>query len=170
MEEIIISIDSDLLEKFEIALKLNGDKKERVLEEYIKQYSSDSFSRAAGHLRMSQTREKKREDEMNYGKAISRIPKWAMNPNQLNHKILRAFLQLEKEKHIVTYDDLENRCSDKVNHSDVYVQKFYGNYTSMKTDAANSHGKVFVENDSKIITIWETVDSAVRLYQHSFLR
>ena len=54
-------------------------------------------------------------------KAIRRIPDWAAAPNQNNHRIIRAFLQLQKERGFVCRPELEARCQDPEGHADVYV-------------------------------------------------
>lgn len=98
-----------------------------------------------------------------YGK----IPDWAAAPNQNNHRIIRAFLQLQKERGFVCRPELEARCQDPEGHADVYVRDFRGNFTSMKTDAGKSHGKVF-RDDGYNITICTEVLATLEQYRSLF--
>jgi hypothetical protein len=91
-------------------------------------------------------------------KAIRRIPRWAKNPSQINHKILRAFLKLQAENGSVTVLALRQRCSD-IN--------FPSHYASMKTDHGNSHGKVFEESNG-YVTIWDVVQPTIEKYRKYF--
>jgi len=102
------------------------------------------------------------------GKAVDRIPKWAMSPDQNNHKIIRAYLQIQAENGRVNRPELEERCQDNKAHSDVFVRDFRGNFASMKTDKGKSHGKVFID-DGYNITIWERVIDALEKYRSHFL-
>lgn len=100
-------------------------------------------------------------------KAIRKIPDWAAAPNQNNHRIIRAFLQLQKERGFVCRPELEARCQDPEGHADVYVRDFRGNFTSMKTDAGKSHGKVF-RDDGYNITICTEVLATLEQYRSLF--
>ena len=95
-----------------------------------------------------------------WGKAIHRIPRWSRNPQQNNHKILRAFFELKQEIGNVTLDALRRRCSDPSGHPNTYVPHFDNNFSQMKSDNGNSHGKVFEEHDG-YITIWERYTSEI---------
>ena len=75
---------------------------------------------------------------------LSRIGRWASRPQQFNHKIVRAFLQLERNGD-VEYSTLKMHCTEIL-----HVPGFDGHYASMKTDAGNSHGKVFFNEGSKV--------------------
>lgn len=107
--------------------------------------------------------------QINDGKANGKIPKWAVAPSQNNHRIIRAYLQLLEEHGRVTRPELERRCQSPNEHPDVYVSDFYGNFTSMKTDKGNSHGKVFTD-DGYNIGIWEIVEDTVEKYRSLFLK
>jgi hypothetical protein len=75
---------------------------------------------------------------------LDRIQMWANKPNQYNHKIIRAYLELSK-KGDVDLNKLERKCSDKNHRPELFVPRFKGNFASMKTDKGNAHGKVFYE-------------------------
>lgn len=115
-------------------------------------------------------RQPRQEREMpwdNWGKAIQRIPRWARNPQQYNHKILRAFFELQQELGRVTLDALRGRCSDPAGHPETYVPHFDNNYTQMKFDNGNSHGKVFEERDG-FITLWDRINDTLMRYRDYF--
>ncbi|MBR4201845.1 MAG: hypothetical protein IKQ91_11380 [Oscillospiraceae bacterium] len=102
-----------------------------------------------------------------WGKANKRIPRWARNPQQNNHKILRAFFELKRELGNVTIDALRSRCSDPTGHPNTYVPHFDNNFSQMKFDNGNSHGKVFEEHDG-YITIWDRISDTLQKYRDYF--
>ena len=117
-----------------------------------------------------QQRQSQRSDYFSeWGKAIHRIPRWARNPQQNNHKILRAFFELKQEIGNVTIDALRRRCSDPAGHPNTYVPHFDNNYSQMKFDNGNSHGKVFEERDG-FVTIWDHINDTLMKYRDYFLR
>jgi len=86
-------------------------------------------------------------------KVLRKLPKWAMNPNQINTKILKLFL------------DLESSGEDKITESLLMEQyrdhaEFLRNFNQMKMISPKNHGKVFDVKDGRI-TIWEPVLEAV---------
>lgn len=89
---------------------------------------------------------------------INRIQLWAKRPNQVNHKIIKAFLELEN-KGDVHLHDLRETCSSK--DSRYLVDKFDENYASMKSDAGNSHGNVFYD-DKGIVFIHSRVRDEIK--------
>ena len=140
-DEFIITLDVDLKSKFEIALQLNNENREVVLEKLVRSYVSRTFAQAAAAYEETSTILPKENDEYYYGKAIHRIPKWAKKQGQINHKIIRAFLQLSQNG-TVTYSALANYCNDKEEHADVYIPTFSSNFAQMKFDGDKSLGKV----------------------------
>lgn len=73
----------------------------------------------------------------------------------------------KKERGFVCRPELEARCQDPEGHADVYVRDFRGNFTSMKTDAGKSHGKVF-RDDGYNITICTEVLATLEQYRSLF--
>ena len=92
---------------------------------------------------------------------INRIKLWAHRPHQYNHKIIMAYLHLDKNG-TVRLNDLKTFCSNKSN-SHYFVEKFDGHYASMKTNKGNSHGKVFYDKNG-IVYIWPIVREEIKAY------
>lgn len=160
------TITSDLDEKFKIALQLNRENVDDVLEKMIMQYISTSFSRAS-HAYNPVLKCLDNAINVDTGKANNRIPKWALKPHQNNHKIIRAYFKLERKMGVVTFDYLEKMCNDEKEYPDIYVRDFRGNFAQMKIDAPKSHGKVFEVNDG-VITIWPKVKETLMEHKKYF--
>ena len=88
---------------------------------------------------------------------LSRIRLWGSKPQQINHKIVRAFLQLERNG-AVEYSNLRRHCTETL-----HISGFDGHYASMKTDAGNAHGKVFFNEGSRV-KMWDRVRKEVDLH------
>lgn len=162
-----VSLSTDLIEKFEIAIKLNGENRKDIIEKLMMQYISSSFSRMSHEYN---PRNKYEEENINpdSGKAKKRIPKWALKPQQNNHKIIKAFLLLRNEKYNVKLDELESRCSNIAEFPETFVRDFRGNFAQMKIDSPKSHGKVF-EVENGIVVIWSEVEKILDDYKSYFL-
>jgi hypothetical protein len=78
---------------------------------------------------------------------LSRIRLWANRPQQINHRIIRAYLSLERNGE-VELSALRQYCTENL-----HISNFDAHYASMKTDAGNAHGKVFFNEGSKV-KIW----------------
>jgi len=91
---------------------------------------------------------------------LGRIKLWAKRHNQINHKIVAAFINLE-QKGDVKRREFKALCSDAVRHKKYYVTNFEGHFASMKSDHGNSHGKVFYEH-GEFVKIWEPVWSEIQ--------
>lgn len=85
---------------------------------------------------------------------LSRIKRWAVQPHQINHKIVRAFLDMESNGE-VERSNLRRYCTDIL-----HVLHFDGNFAQMKTDAGNAHGKVFFDEGLKV-KMWNRVRKEV---------
>lgn len=126
---------------------------------------ADSAAQAQNRSAVNQSRIPRTEWE--WGKAINRIPRWARNPQQNNHKILRAFFELKHEIGNVTLEALRRRCSEPNEHPNTYVPHFDNNFSQMKFDNGNSHGKVFEEHNG-YITIWDRISDTLQKYRDFF--
>lgn len=171
-----IVLDSELLEKFKLALILNKEQEELAIENMIKKYVTESFLNATKE--MTSIKEKKSKDTYygnhldanspKYGKANKKIPIWAHRKYQNNHKIIKAFFQIENEEGIVRLDELKKRCTNQTQYPDTFCSDFAGNFAAMKSDSSNSHGKVFVVENAQV-KIWEVVDDVLKSYKKYFL-
>ena len=182
MKEITFRLPDELANKFELALQLTGANQDAVGEEFVRGYLARALQSAADEFRVPNAPKPnpqaqnqsagryQRSPRMvlpEWGKAINRIPRWARNPQQNNHKILRAFFELKQEFGNVTLDALRRRCSDPSGHPNTYVPHFDNNYSQMKFDNGNSHGKVFEEHDG-YITIWDRISDTLQKYRDFF--
>ena len=170
-KEIALSfnVDSDLAEKFELALMLNKEKSCDVITRLLIQYVSDSFSKASKAFTVQTTVRSNYlvDEDINYAKANRKIPTWARKPQQNNHRIIKAFFEIEEEMGLVTVEALAERCSNPTDFPDTFSSDFKGNFAQMKTDASNSHGKVFVVNDD-IVEIWDEIKKVLMENKHLF--
>lgn len=193
MKELKFNLPDELANKFELAVQLTGDNRDALAEEFVRNYLAKALQSAANEFRTpepqtqtdqqgtakttppppaqntaSDSQETRQDTWQEWGKAIKRIPRWARNPQQNNHKILRAFFELKQELGNVTIDALRHRCSDPTAHPNTYVPHFDNNYSQMKFDNGNSHGKVFEERDG-YITLWDRISDTVQRYRDYFL-
>ena len=195
MKEIRFNLPDALADKFELALQLTGDSRDRIAEQFVRSYLATALQSAADEFRQADSTAQservatpppsakqpdpprgvpnhQRQAEQNasdeQGKANHRIPRWAKNPQQNNHKILRAFFELQREMKEVTIDALRRRCSDPVDHPDTYVPHFDNNFSQMKFDNGHSHGKVFEEHDG-FVGVWDRISDTLQRYRDYFL-
>ena len=88
---------------------------------------------------------------------LYKIELWSKKPNQINHKIIVAFLELEKVG-LVNISQLKKHCTEKLG-----IRTFNSNFAQMKNDNSNSHGKVFYV-ERTIVKIWEKPRSKINKY------
>lgn len=74
---------------------------------------------------------------------LNRIEKWAKSPQQINHKIISVYLELEKNGDV--YKEVLEKACKKFG-----IEKFNQNFSNMKTDSGNSHGYIFDETDGRV--------------------
>ena len=102
-----------------------------------------------------ETDEKIDIDEVN--KVNRRLKLWARKPNQINSKILNAFLRLERSGITkITETDLRNELSKE--------KSFESNFSQMKIIAKKNHGKVF-EQYGESISLWNPIVAGIREYE-----
>ncbi len=103
-----------------------------------------------------ETTEKSDIDEAN--KVNRRLKLWAKRPNQINSKILNAFLKLERSgATTITEIDLINELPEE--------KSFTSNFSQMKIIAEKNHGKVF-EQYGDNISLWTPVVAGIREYEN----
>lgn len=93
---------------------------------------------------------------------LHRIKNVAKKPHQYNHKIISAYLSLETNG-AASLKELKSLCSDNALHPKYFVKTFDTNYAQMKTDAGNSHGKIFYEN-GQLVKVWPRVRAEIERY------
>ena len=91
-------------------------------------------------------------------KVEHRLKLWANRPHQINHRILRKWLELDEKGFEIT----EGMLADEIVKAglDGGYNSFYTNFAQMKTIADRNHGKVFDLEDGLVI-IWSPVRGAV---------
>ena len=164
------NIDPEVSEKFTLALMLNKEDADAILEKLMSQYISESFSKASKAF--SPIEEKKKvspyASNEDFGKANRKIPGWARKPQQNNHRIIKAFFELMEESGAVTVDELNERCSNADEYPETFVTDFKGNFAQMKTDFSNSHGKVFITNGDDV-EIWDEIKDVLMANKKYFV-
>lgn len=163
-KDVTFNIDSDVYEKYSLALALSREEENDAIETYMRAYIAKSFERVSQEYYPKTSKTISREDF--FGKAEQRIPIWALKPDQYNHKIIRAYFTAVDMAGEATITMLERLCSDK-SHPELYVPTFKNNYSQMKIDGSKSHGKVFEDNGEKV-WIWSEIENTLMKYKSRF--
>ena len=166
IKNISFTIDSDVYEKFNIALALSGETSDEAADACLRWYIAQVFGNASKEYTPRATRTINSNEKDFYGKAIQRIPMWALKPNQYNHKIIKVYFMSVDIAGEATLNMMERLCSDR-EHPDLYVPTFKNNYSQMKLDGPKSYGKVF-EDDGDRVWIWDEVEETLMNYKNSF--
>jgi hypothetical protein len=95
-------------------------------------------------------------DSKEINKVNRKLKKWAKSPNQINSKILNAFLRLERSGVSVITESGLKEISD--------VSTFENNFIQMKVIAENNHCKVFEQYGDEV-TLWKPIIPYVREYE-----
>jgi hypothetical protein len=94
-------------------------------------------------------------------KVQKRVPRWFKNPNQINAKILLAYMELLGDNNSVSYYKLETSCRS--------LETFKNNYIQMKSFGERNHAKVFTEIGS-LITLWEPTREYIKKEYVNFIK
>lgn len=121
-KKICFAVDSDIYEKFCLALNLTNESENVAIETCMRWYIAKSFEKASQEYN-PKAANRANESKDYYGKAIQRIPIWSLRPTQYNHKIIRAYFEAVDIAGEATLTMMERLCSDK-NHPDLYVPTF----------------------------------------------
>ena len=165
-KNISFSVDSDVYEKFNMALNLSGETVDDAGEACLCWYIAQAFGNASKEYTPRIAKQTDSGSKDFYGKALQRIPMWAMKPSQYNYKIIKAFFMAIDIAGEATLTMMERLCSDK-ERPDLFVPTFRNNYSQMKLDGPKSHGKVF-EDDGDRVWIWDEVEETLVKYKESF--
>lgn len=102
------------------------------------------------------------EENQEIEKVRDRVSSWFKNPQQINTRILLAYLSLSQKRNNITKELLEVECRR------CGVTTFQINYPQMKSIAEKNHAKVFDENGG-FITLWEPVSKFILREYEKFL-
>jgi len=90
-------------------------------------------------------------------KVRRRLKLWSGRQNQINSKILNAYLNLQRAgASVITEQDIRNELPGE--------QSFYTNFTQMKIIAERNHGKIFDQHGEQV-TIWKPISADVAEYE-----
>ena len=163
MKKIVsFTVDSDIYESFTNLINSMNKEEDNIVENLMESF----IEKRSCELKHNNTKIESDINNVYYGKAIQKIPSWALKPEQYNHKIIRAYFTAFELDEDVTVETMENICSDK-NYPKLYVPTFKSNYAQMKIDGIKSHGKVFEDNGCNVI-IWEPVKYVLMKYKAYF--
>jgi len=160
-KKITFNMDKAVHEKFTVALMLTGETQTAALEKCVKEYIAKVF------FTESEKFKKTTPLSTETPKAIKRIPRWAKNYDQINHKILRAYFLLSEQSDQITVFDMERMCLDQ-SRPDTYAPTFRNNYAQMKIETPKSTGKVFEELNG-FVTIWDRIEPTLLKYKEYFI-
>ena len=172
-KQLTISVDENVLVRFNMALQLNNHIADDVCERLLKTYISESFSKEAMAYSTSQVSADTIQNVQKnafYGKAINQIENWAKRPSQVCYKIIRAYLQMANEQKYVRYDDLVARFSNDKEYPDIFIENFKENFEQLNVDSEKSHGKIFSQDENGNISIWDFVRDEILKHRDAFLR
>lgn len=166
-KNVTFTVDADVYEKFCNALNLTNETQDAAVENCMRWYIAKAFDKASQTYNLKTVARHNEDGNKDfYGKAIQRIPVWAVKPNQYNHKIIKAYFTAVDIAGKSTIAMMEQLCSDKEN-LELYVPTFKNNYSQMKLDGPKSHGKVFEDNGDEV-WIWSEVGDTLMKYRVSF--
>ena len=131
-KKISFTVDSDIYEKFCLALNLTNESEDADIETCMRWYIAKSFEKASQEYN-PKAANRANESKDYYGKAIQRIPIWSLKPTQYNHKIIRAYFEAVDIAGEATLTMMERLCSNK-DHPELYVPTFKNNYSQMKME------------------------------------
>jgi hypothetical protein len=96
-------------------------------------------------------------EETEINKVQRRLKLWSNRPDQINHRILKAYLELEQNGlSEITETDLRNALGSE--------ETFDSNFNQMKNISEKNHGKVF-EQIGELVRIWPPVEPYVRNFR-----
>jgi len=121
--------DKEILRKY----KITEETQKEILEDSQKDYSSDSFKEEIEKIERKSNR-------------------WFLNMDQINSKILYAFIRLYKQNNgTVTYEQLKKEAN---------IPTFKENFDQMKNIGEKNHGKIFEQNGQNIY-LWKEVEDII---------
>ena len=174
MKEITFKLPDELANKFELAMQLTGANRDALGEEFVRSYLARALQSAADEFRVPEAPKPNPTPVQPQQTAASRTaqpqtppPTRADSAAQAQNQSAQGRQRTTRIECNVTLDALRRRCSDPTGHPNTYVPHFDNNYSQMKFDNGNSHGKVFEEHDG-YITIWDRISDTLQKYRDFF--
>ena len=100
-----------------------------------------------------------------YKKALKKIPMWAQNPSQYNHRIIRAYFKAyHRFDEPPTKEMIREICNTDAT---CYVDNFQATYSSLKADGPTTNGKLFID-DGIYVQIWDELEDTLLKYEKYF--
>ena len=113
---------------------------------------------------MNQNESKKSQDEV--AKVTHRLKRWASRPQQINAKILNAFLVLRSHRErVIIIENIEDEYAKTNGPSDAFMK----NFNQMRNFGEKNHGKVF-DVTGGCVKIWQPVADAVAGYEAAVMQ
>ncbi|WP_220461204.1 hypothetical protein [Colwellia sp. MB3u-4] len=138
----------DDLEEASFLINKSGEEKK------VHKLIMSALIKLAKHEDVSQEKPASEANEIN--KVARRLKLWTNRPDQMNTKILSAYLKLASKEGKVTEEQLKQEVSEE--------SSFDSNFTQMRIIADRNHGKVF-SIDNGEVTIWEPIKQYVDTFK-----
>lgn len=157
-----VSVNEDLLLRFEAALMLKHETIDIAIEKFMDNYTSKAAEILTGNnltkkVKVPQANQKSKSDtkselkqnianeSLNDTEIIERfIKKWAAGISQINHRIVKAYFKSIELNGKATFDSMKELCSNQKEYPGLYIYKnggFENHYRQMKTSSV-FNGKI----------------------------
>jgi hypothetical protein len=115
-------IDENVYEKSLLAMDISKESEKEAIETCMR-YIAKTFEKTSHEYKPKKVSKSTEGVNDYYGKAIGRIPIWALKPEQYNHKIIRAYFTAPDIAGSATISMMEQLCSEK-DYPKLYVPTF----------------------------------------------
>ena len=192
-----VSVDEDLLLRFEAALMLKHDTVDLAIEKFMDNYTSDAAEILTGNnsaKAYKSNRNHKKSDAkvevkqnttaepLNETETIEQfIKKWASGISQINHRIVKSYFKSIELNGKATFDSMKELCSNQKEYPGLYIYKnggFENHYRQMKTSSVvngkikkgkSIDGKIFWESNQEVNILTE-VEPFLEKYKSYFIK
>ena len=131
-------------------MDISKESEDEAIEMSMRWYIAKTFEKTSHEYNPKKVSKSPEGVNDYYGKAIGRIPIWALKPEQYNHKIIRAYFTALDIAGSATISMMEQLCSEKV-YPKLYVPTF----------------KVF-EDDGENVWLWSEIEDTLLKHKSSF--
>ena len=104
-------IDENVYEKSLLAMDISKESEKEAIETCMR-YIAKTFEKTSHEYKPKKVSKSTEGVNDYYGKAIGRIPIWALKPEQYNHKIIRAYFTAPDIAGSATISMMEQLCSE----------------------------------------------------------